>query len=126
MLQLVPEIDMKTATSLGAHSPRNHMLDAKELAVLFGVTIRTLSKMIGAKESTVRTRSSSTGLQPALKELALAYDGLGVIFPAESIPRWMHHPLRSTGGLTPIELSEKHGAQTLRKLVDEMVAGGYS
>ncbi len=118
---------MKAAAALGkAHNAKTHRLDAKELAVLFGVTLRALSKMIGANETTVRTRSDSPGLQTGLKELALAYDGLGIILVAEEIPRWMHHPLRTVGGLTPIELAQKHGASSLRQLVDEMAAGGYS
>lgn len=118
---------MKTAASLGrAHNAKTHRLDAKKLAVLFGLTLRTLSKMIGANETTVRTRSDSPGLQSGLKELALTYDGLGLVLPAEEIPRWMRHPLRNVGGLTPIELAQEHGAASLRQLVDEITAGGYS
>lgn len=118
---------MKTAASLRtAHNVKSNRLDAKELAVLFGVTLRTLSKMIDANERTVRTRPDSPGLQGGLKELALAYDGLGVMLPPDEIPRWMHHPMRLIGGRTPIELAREHGAASLRQLVDEMAAGGYS
>ena len=127
MLYLVRENDMKTAASLEkVHNPRTHRLDAKELAPLFGVTIRTLAKMIKANETTVRTRSDSPALQAPLQKLVFIYDTLSEMLPVEGIPNWMHHPLRTLGGITPIELAETHSVDNLRQLVEEMFAGGYS
>lgn len=126
VLHLVRESDMKTAASLEkVHNPRTHRLDAKEIAPLFGVTIRTLAKMISANEVTVRTRSDSPRLQPQLQKLVVVYDTLGEMMPVDGIAKWMHHPLRSLGGLTAIQLAEEHGVDSLQALVDEMLGGGY-
>lgn len=118
---------MKKAHSLEAtHNARSHRLDAKKIAALFGVTIRTLSKVVSAHETTVRTRSDSDRLQPALRKLVFVYDTLAEMIPVEHIPKWMHHPLRGLDGTTPLELAEEHGLDSLCQLVREMFAGGYS
>ncbi len=118
---------MKAAASLATvHHPHSHRLDAKEVAAAFGITLRTLAGVLNVKETTLRTRSHSANLQPALRKLVLAYDGLGVVFPADEIRKWMHHPLRSLQGLTPLELLRDRGVASFEALVDEVVGGGYS
>ena len=119
---------MKPATALErVHNARSHRIDAKAVAPLFGVNLRTLALMIGANANTVRTRSDGVTLQPALKEAVVTYETLAEIFPLdETIARWMHHPLRSLDNkLTPIELAEQHGISALRELVESMLAGSY-
>ncbi len=119
---------MKAAATLDrVHNARSHRLDAKEIAPLFGVNLRTLAMMIGANANTVRTRSDSTTLQSGLKEAVIAYEALSEIFPEDAtIARWMHHPLRSLDGITPIELAQKHGIAALREHVETMAAGNYA
>ena len=121
-------IDMKTAATLDrVHNARSHRLDAKAIAPLFGVNLRTFATMIGANANTVRTRSDSVSLQGTLKDAVVTYDTLSEMFPLdETIARWMHHPLRSLDGKrTPIELAEREGIGALRELVESMFAGNY-
>lgn len=129
MIQWAAEsMSMKTAaTTLDrVHNPRSHRLDAKGVAPLFGVNLRTLASMLGANANTVRTDSDSATLQQGLKEAVLAYEALAEIFPQdETIARWMHHPLRSLKGVTPVELAQQHGIVALREHAEAMAAGNY-
>jgi hypothetical protein len=115
-----------TASLTTVHNARSHRLDAKEVAAAYGLTLRTLARALGVNEVTLRTRSDSANVQPVLRKLVLAYDGLGLIFPANIIPKWMHHPMRHLNGLTPIELIGRHGIDSFVSMVEEMVGGGYA
>jgi len=108
------------------HDPKTHRIDALAVAKLYGLSVTQFARTIGESRETIKSRPASPKLQPKLKALVVAYDGLGTVFPEETIPKWLNHPARRLGGLSPLQFLEQHGLDSFQALVDEVLEGVYA
>lgn len=116
---------MTTALLEKTHDPKTHLITGQGVAGLFGVSVRELARAIGESENTAKRPSPK--LQPKLTRLVYAYQQLQTVFPDDAtIPKWLRHPLKSLGGLTPLGLLEKHGLESFVALADEVADGTYA
>jgi hypothetical protein len=112
-------------TSIPQHPPARK-LDAKNVARLFDLRLPAFARILGESVAKVKSHSSDPKLQRKLQRFIRIYNKLAVIFPINSIPKWLHHPMRRLGSLTPLELLEQHDIAKLEALVTEISEGAYA
>lgn len=117
---------MTTAVLAQLHDAKTHRLDARRIARLFGLSYRELGRAIRESENTVKAPRTSAKLQPKLQQLALAYEQLQTMIPAEYIPTWMRHPIKRLQGQTPLAYFLKSGLDGFTALTEEIDTGTYA
>lgn len=127
MLHLATEGTMKTAASLAhVHHPKSHRLDAKAVAGLYGLSIKSLADILHVPAANLRSNGRhSPGIQQPLSQLVNAYDGLAEIFPEGHVAKWLHHPNRALKQ-TPLAYLQEHGPASFGAMVDTLLSGGYA
>jgi uncharacterized protein (DUF2384 family) len=108
------------------HAKTSSRLDAGPVAALYGLKLAKLARIAKLNPETLRKKPDAPSAQKALAKLVNAWEILRTIFvDDEAISRWLHHPIPSLKGLTPLGLLEQYGIDSFEGLAEEMAAGSY-
>ena len=107
-----------------ARSQTTGRLDARQLAAVYGLTLRDMVVIIGRDASGLARRSDSAGVQEALQPLEELAVKLRAYFGSMETGRmWLQAPNPALGGGTPISRLRDGKIKTVQKLLQMAQTG---
>lgn len=108
------------------HHPQSHRLDARQVALLYGVSLKQLSVWLRSSYNTLKKTPDARTAQAQLAQLVNAWQMLITVFASEQhVRRWLYHPLPGLRGKTAMWLLEAEGVNAFEGLAEGIVAGDY-
>jgi Protein of unknown function (DUF2384) len=104
--------------------PKNGRLDARRVAQLFGLPLRSLSRMLGIKYETVHKTSSSAAVHEALLDYERVARALSLLNDDKvAFKQWLNRKNRDLDQRTPLEAIKEGYVTSVADLIESALLG---